>query len=53
MSRTVKEMKVAVPPEWAMGSKLYWNGLVLERIEGPGCYLLTIEKELLRAAKCP
>lgn len=53
ISRTVKEMKVTVPPQWAEGSRLYWNGLALERIEGPGCYLLTIDKELLRAAKCP
>jgi hypothetical protein len=53
ISRTVREMKVTIPPEWAMGAKLYWNGLALEKFEGPGCYLLTIETELLRAAKCP
>jgi hypothetical protein len=53
ISRTVKEMRVTIPPEWAMGAKLYWNGLALEKIEGPGCWLLTIETELLRAAKCP
>jgi hypothetical protein len=53
ISRTIKEMSVTIPPQWANGSKLYWNGLALERVEGPGCYQLTIDKELLRAAKCP
>jgi len=51
VSCTVKEMKLTVPEHWA-GSKLYWNGLVLEKIETAGCWLLTIEKELLRAARC-
>ena len=52
VSRSLKEMKVTVPPEWASESRLSWNGLALEKIEGPGCYLLTMDKELLRAAKC-
>jgi hypothetical protein len=52
VSRTVKEMKVAVPPQWAADSRLYWNGLALEKLESPGCYLLTIDKELLHAARC-
>ena len=52
MSRTIKEMRVTVPPQWAQDSRLSWNGLALEKIEAPGCYLLTMEKELLRAAKC-
>jgi hypothetical protein len=52
VSRTVKEMKVTIPPQWAQGSKLYWNGLVLEKVEAPGCFLLTIDQELLRASKC-
>ena len=47
-----KEMKVTVPPAWAQDSRLSWNGLALEKIEGPGCILLTMDKELLRAAKC-
>ena len=51
VSRTVKEMRVSIPPEWH-GSRLYWNGLMMEKVEPPGCYLLSIEKELLRAAKC-
>jgi hypothetical protein len=46
-------MKVTIPPDWARDSRLTWNGLALEKIESPGCYLLRIEKELLRAAKCP
>jgi hypothetical protein len=52
VSRAIKEMKVTIPPEWAQDARLSWNGLALEKIEGPGCFLLTIEKELLRAAKC-
>ena len=52
VSRTVKEMKVTIPPQWAADSKLYWNGLVLEKIDSPGCYLLTIDRELLHSAKC-
>jgi hypothetical protein len=52
VSRAVKEMKITIPPEWAQDSRLTWNALPLEKIEAPGCYLLTIEKEFLRAAKC-
>ncbi len=52
ISRTVKEMKVTVPPQWAQGSRLYWNGLSMEKIDKAGCFLLSIEKELLRAAPC-
>jgi hypothetical protein len=55
ISRTVKEMKVNIPAEWAdsgNASRLLWNGLALEKIERPGCVLLTVEKELLRAGKC-
>ncbi len=53
ISRTIKEMRVTIPPHWAADTRLYWNGLSLEKIEGPGCVLLTIDKELLHAAKCP
>jgi hypothetical protein len=52
VSRTVTEMRVTVPPEWA-GSKLVWNGVPLDAAVEPGCRLLTNEKELLHAAKCP
>jgi hypothetical protein len=52
VSRAIKEMRVTIPPEWARDSRLSWNGLPLEKIESPGCILLTIEKELLRAARC-
>jgi hypothetical protein len=52
VSRTVKEMKVTIPPQWAEDSHLFWNGLALEKIESAGCFLLSIEKELLHAAKC-
>ena len=50
--RTVKEMQVTVPPEWSQDSRLLWNGVALEKIEAPGCWLLTIDKELLHAARC-
>jgi predicted esterase len=53
VSRTVTEMRVTVPPQWAQDSRLLWNGLTLEKIEGPGCFVLTVEKELLHAARCP
>jgi len=53
ISRTVTEMRVTVPPQWAQDSKLMWNGLTLEKIEAPGCWLLTVDKEILHAAKCP
>ncbi len=53
VSRTIQEMRVTIPPEWASDSKLFWNGLALEKIEAPGCLLLTVEKELLHAVKCP
>jgi hypothetical protein len=52
VSRAVREMKVTIPPAWAQDTRLSWNGLALEKIEGPGCILLTMDKELLRAAKC-
>jgi predicted esterase len=53
VSRTVTEMRVTIPEQWAQDAKLFWNGLILDKIESPGCILLTIEKELLNAAKCP
>lgn len=51
VSRTVAEMKVTIPEQW-VGSGLLWNGLALEKIEKPGCILLTIDKELLHANEC-
>jgi hypothetical protein len=52
VSRAVKEMRVTIPAAWAQDARLSWNGLALEKMDGPGCFLLTVEKELLRAAKC-
>ena len=52
VSRTVKEMRVTIPPQWALGGRLYWNGLSLEKIDAPGCFLLTVEKEILHATPC-
>jgi predicted esterase len=52
VSRTVTEMRVTVPPQWA-GSKLFWNGLSLSNAVEAGCWALTVDKELLHAARCP
>lgn len=52
VSRTVTEMRITVPPQWAQ-AKLLWNGLALESIQEPGCWVLTVQKELLNAARCP
>jgi len=51
ISRTVTEMRVTIPPPWTPAT-LYWNGLSLQDLKTPGCYALTIEKELLRASPC-
>jgi len=52
VSRTVTEMRVTVAPGWTP-AQLLWNGLTLENLKEPGCWVLTIQKELLSAAKCP
>ncbi|MBZ5728890.1 MAG: hypothetical protein LAP87_28410 [Acidobacteriia bacterium] len=52
VSRTATEMRVTVPPAWVPGD-LNWNGVSLEDLKSPGCYLLTIQKELLHAVPCP
>jgi predicted esterase len=52
VSRTVTEMRINVPPQWAP-AKLVWNGLSLENMKEPGCWVLTVQKELLNAARCP
>jgi hypothetical protein len=51
LSRSITEMRVTIPPQW-LPADLYWNGLVIENLAKPGCYLLTIDKELLNAAPC-
>ena len=51
ISRTVTEMRVTVPPAW-MPAALYWNGLSLQDLKSPGCYALTVEKELLHSSPC-
>ncbi len=49
-SRTVTAMRVTVP--WPI-STMYWNGVVLDHVAGPGCYMLSQEEELLHAVRCP
>ena len=51
ISRTVTGMRVTVPPEW-VPSTLLWNGLSLESLKEPGCWELSMKKELLHAEKC-
>ena len=51
VSRTVTEMRVTVPPEWVPAT-LLWNGLTLENLKEPGCWVLSLQKELLHAEKC-
>jgi len=53
VSRTIQEMRLTIPPHWAPDSKLFWNGLALDHSELSGCLVLTIDKELLHAVKCP
>lgn len=52
VSRMVTEMRITVPPAWSPGAQLFWNGLMLDKIDGPGCFVLSIDKELLHAARC-
>ena len=52
VSRAVTEMRVTIPRQW-VPAVLNWNGVPLEKLESPGCRLLTIEKALQRAAACP
>jgi hypothetical protein len=51
VSRTITEMRVTVPPEWVPAT-LLWNGLSLENVKEAGCWVLSVQKELLRAEKC-
>ena len=50
-SRTISDMRLTVPPEW-LPATLLWNGLSLENLQEPGCWLLAVQKELLHAEKC-
>jgi predicted esterase len=52
VSRAVTEMRVTVPRQW-LPAVINWNGVPLEKLETPGCRLLTIEKALEHAAACP
>jgi hypothetical protein len=51
ISRTITEMRVTVAPEW-IPATLVWNGLTLENLQEAGCWLLSVQKELLHAEKC-
>jgi predicted esterase len=51
VSRTATEMRVTIPAEW-LPATLLWNGLTLENLKEPGCWMLSMQKELLHAEKC-
>src|SRR5581483_5672332 len=52
LSRSISEMRVTLPPEWAPVA-LEWDGLAIQTLDKPGCYLLSIDQEFLNAAPCP
>jgi hypothetical protein len=52
VSRTVTEMQVTIRPQW-VPAVLNWNGVALEKLDAPGCRLLTMEKALENAKPCP
>ena len=52
ISRAVTEMQVTIPSEW-LPAALNWNGIALEKVESPGCRLLTIEKAIENVKPCP
>jgi hypothetical protein len=51
VSRTITEMRVTVAPEW-VPANLVWNGLTLEDLKEAGCWVLSVQKELLHAEPC-
>jgi hypothetical protein len=51
ISRAVVGMRVMVPAAWTP-ALLSWNGVALEKVQGPGCRLLTIEKSLENIKPC-
>jgi len=52
VSRTVTEMRVTIPAQW-VPSALNWNGVELDKLEAPGCRLLSIAKAIESAKPCP
>jgi hypothetical protein len=51
VSRTITEMRVTVAPWWVPAT-LVWNVLTLLNLNEAGCWMLSVQKELLRAEKC-
>lgn len=52
VSRTVTEMRVEIPAQW-VPAVLNWNGVPLENMDAAGCRVLSIEKEIEKASRCP
>ena len=51
VTRTITELRITVAPQWVPAT-LLWNGLSLESVKEAGCWILTVQKELLHAEKC-
>ncbi len=51
LSRSVSELRIAVPEHWA-GAKLTWNGSEPGVVDAAGCWLLAEEKTVT-LARCP
>ena len=52
VTRTATGLRVTVPEDW-VPSSLIWNGLTLNQIKTPGCIVLAVQKEILKATRCP
>lgn len=52
VSRAVTEMQVTIGAQW-IPAVVNWNGVPLEKVEAPGCRLLSIEKALENVKPCP
>jgi predicted esterase len=52
LSRGIAGMRLTIPSAWVPAS-LSWNGTTLARAESGGCWLLSEQKQLLQARKCP
>ncbi|MCL5742303.1 MAG: hypothetical protein M1541_00035 [Acidobacteria bacterium] len=52
LSRTVTQLRLNIPEFWTPAG-LNWNGTELTKADAPGCWLLTLEKEVPKAQKCP
>jgi hypothetical protein len=52
VSRAVTELRVTPPEAW-MPAVISWNGTPLESVDKPGCWTLSMQKEIPSAKPCP